>query len=68
VRPGRGDVGDLPLQQVEREPLIALQLFCAAAKHEAASVELARRVVKYLYRAQHDPELRFEDEQGAKAS
>jgi transcriptional regulator with XRE-family HTH domain len=50
-------------QQVEREPLAALQFFCEAAKRETASVELARRVVKYLYRAQHDPELRFDDEE-----
>jgi transcriptional regulator with XRE-family HTH domain len=38
-------------QQVEREPLAALQFFCEAAKQEAASVELARRIMKYLYRA-----------------
>lgn len=54
-------------QQVEREPLAAIQFFCEAAKREAASVELARRVVKYLHRAQHDPDLRFDDDQGAKA-
>jgi transcriptional regulator with XRE-family HTH domain len=55
-------------QQVEREPLVALQFFCEAAKREAASVELARRVVTYLYRAQYDPELQFENDQGVKAS
>jgi len=49
-------------QQVEREALAALRLFCDAAKQETATVELARQVVKYLYRAQHDPELRFETE------
>jgi tetratricopeptide (TPR) repeat protein len=47
-------------QQVEREALAALRLFCDAAKQETATVELTRRVVKFLYRAQHDPELRFE--------
>jgi len=47
-------------QEVEREALAALKIFCDAAKRETATVELARRVVKFLYRAQHDPELRFE--------
>ncbi|MFY9821204.1 MAG: hypothetical protein WAM82_07470 [Thermoanaerobaculia bacterium] len=47
-------------QQVEREALAALRLFCDAAKQETVTVELARRVVKFLERAQHDPELRFE--------
>jgi transcriptional regulator with XRE-family HTH domain len=47
-------------QGVHREALAALRLFCEAAKKEAATVELARRLVDYLYRAQHDPELRFE--------
>ncbi|HEV7506779.1 MAG TPA: helix-turn-helix transcriptional regulator [Thermoanaerobaculia bacterium] len=75
---GQGDTGEVRAlaeemltifrsQQVEREPLAALQFFCEAAKREAASVELARRVVKYLNRAQHDPELQFDDDQGAKA-
>ncbi|HEV7784754.1 MAG TPA: helix-turn-helix transcriptional regulator [Thermoanaerobaculia bacterium] len=45
---------------VEREPLAALRLFWDAAKRETATVDLARRVVKFLHRAQHDPELRFE--------
>ncbi len=76
---GQGDTGEVRAlaeemltifrsQQVEREPLAALQFFCEAAKREAASVELARRVVKYLNRAQYDPELRFDEDQGAKAS
>jgi tetratricopeptide (TPR) repeat protein len=47
-------------QKVEREALAALQVFYDAAKRETATVELTRRVVKFLYRAQHDPELRFE--------
>jgi tetratricopeptide (TPR) repeat protein len=47
-------------QKVEREALAALKVFCDAAKREKATVELARRVVKFLYRAQHDRELRFE--------
>ena len=49
-------------QGVHREALAALKLFCEAAEKEAATVELARRVVQYLYRAQHQPELRFEAE------
>lgn len=47
-------------QEVEREALAALQLFCEAARRKTATVELARRVVRFLQRAQHDPELQFE--------
>jgi transcriptional regulator with XRE-family HTH domain len=47
-------------QGVHREALAALQVFCDAARREAASAELARRVVLFLHRAQHDPQLRFE--------
>ena|ERR1700681_1930628 len=43
-----------------REALAALQIFCDAAKRETATVEMTRQVVKFLYRAQHDPEMRFE--------
>jgi tetratricopeptide (TPR) repeat protein len=41
-------------------PAAALRLFHEAAEREAATGELARRVLRYLFRAQHDPELRFE--------
>ena len=47
-------------QGVHREALAALKLFCEAVETEAVTVELARRVVEYLYRARHQPELRFE--------
>jgi hypothetical protein len=47
-------------QKVQREPLAALTLFCKAATRETATAELAQRLVEYLYRARHDPELRFE--------
>ncbi|HEX6903568.1 MAG TPA: helix-turn-helix transcriptional regulator [Thermoanaerobaculia bacterium] len=47
-------------QGVHREALAALRLFCEAAAQERATVELARRVVAYLHRAQHDPQLPFE--------
>jgi tetratricopeptide (TPR) repeat protein len=47
-------------QKVHREALAALQVFCDAARREDASAELARRVVLFLHRAQHDPQLRFE--------
>ncbi len=53
-------------QKVEREALAALRLFCDSAQQETATVELAKRVVKFLHRAQHDPELSFPD-QGAGA-
>jgi tetratricopeptide (TPR) repeat protein len=47
-------------KKIHREALAALTLFCEAAKRETATVELARQVVDYLFRAQHDPALRFE--------
>lgn len=47
-------------QKVHREALAALRLFCKAAENDLATVGLARRIVDYLYRAQHNPHLRFE--------
>ncbi len=47
-------------QRVHREALAALMLFCEAAEQEALTLELARRMVDYLYRAKHNPQLRFE--------
>lgn len=47
-------------QGVHKEALAALALFCQAAKAEKAEAEWTRRLVKYLYRAQHNPHLRFE--------
>jgi tetratricopeptide (TPR) repeat protein len=44
---------------VHREALAALQLFKEAAEREEATVELARRILHYLFRARHDPGLRF---------
>ncbi|HEV8582133.1 MAG TPA: helix-turn-helix domain-containing protein, partial [Thermoanaerobaculia bacterium] len=44
-------------QQVHRHALAALTLFCQAARKETATVELARRLGDYFYRAQHNPEL-----------
>ncbi len=49
-------------QEVHREALAALHVFCEAARREAATVELTRRVERYLRRARLDPELRFEEE------
>lgn len=46
-------------QGVHREALAALRLFCQAAEKEAATLDLARRLVDYLERARHDPGLRF---------
>lgn len=45
---------------VHREALEALTLFREAAEREAATPELARRVLRYLFRARHDQGLRFE--------
>lgn len=47
-------------QGVHKEALAALRLFCQAAREEKARVEWTRGLVKYLYRAQHNPKLRFE--------
>jgi transcriptional regulator with XRE-family HTH domain/tetratricopeptide (TPR) repeat protein len=47
-------------QKVHHHALAALTLFWKAARKETATVELARRLADYLYRAQHRPELRFE--------
>jgi transcriptional regulator with XRE-family HTH domain len=55
-------------QGVHREGLAALQIFYDAARKETATAELAQRLVSYLYQAQHDPELRFDPENGAEAS
>jgi tetratricopeptide (TPR) repeat protein len=56
------------VQGVHREALAALQIFCDAVRKETATAELARRLVAYFYRAQHDPELRFDPENRTKAS
>jgi transcriptional regulator with XRE-family HTH domain len=45
---------------VHREALAALRLFHEAAEREEATAELARRVLRYLFRARHDSEVRFE--------
>lgn len=47
-------------QKVHKEALAALALFCRAAEEEEVQVEWTRRLIKYLYRAQHNPRLRFE--------
>jgi hypothetical protein len=49
-------------QGVHREALAALRIFCAAARQKIATAELARRVERYLRRAQLDPALRFDVE------
>lgn len=45
---------------VHREALAALQLFQEAAEREAATAELGRSVLRYLFRARYDEGLRFE--------
>lgn len=45
-------------QGIHREALAALHFFSEAARAEAATMEMARKVVRYL--AQNDPDLRFE--------
>lgn len=48
-------------KQIHREALVALQLFQEATMHERATVDFARRVLRYLFRARHDLGLRFTD-------
>jgi transcriptional regulator with XRE-family HTH domain len=48
-------------QGVHREARRALELFRRAAEEERASPELVRPIVAYLYRARHDPRLRFQE-------
>jgi tetratricopeptide (TPR) repeat protein len=47
-------------QGVHAEACRALDLFRQAAEEEVLTAELAQRLVRYLYRAQHDPDLRFD--------
>jgi Tfp pilus assembly protein PilF len=47
-------------QKVHKEALAALMLFRRAAQLEEAQAEWTSRLVQYLYRAQHNPGLRFE--------
>jgi tetratricopeptide (TPR) repeat protein len=47
-------------QKVHTEALAALTLFCRAAEAEEAGAEWTRSLIKYLYRAQHNPSLHFE--------
>ena len=48
-------------QGLSKEALAALRIFCDAARDDALTAELAKRVALFLQRAQHDPELRFEE-------
>jgi hypothetical protein len=48
-------------QGVPEEARKALDLFRRAVEQEAVTPDLACRVVAFLRRAQHDPELRFEE-------
>jgi tetratricopeptide (TPR) repeat protein len=47
-------------EKVHKEALAALRMFQEAARMEKARAEWTRRMVKYLYRAQGNPRLRFE--------
>ncbi len=46
--------------EVHREALAAVRVFWQAARQETATAELGRRLLRFLERARHDPELRFE--------
>ena len=47
-------------QEVPREMLAALTVFCQATEQQRATAELARRLLAYLERARREPELKFE--------
>ena len=47
---------------VHREGLAALNLFRKAADQEKVTLDMARRLVAFLRKAQHDPELKFQEE------
>jgi tetratricopeptide (TPR) repeat protein len=55
-------LGIFKAQGIEREALAALRIFCDAAEREVATVELVRRVERFLRRAQLDRGLRFAEE------
>lgn len=46
-------------REVHREALVALRLFQDATEHETATAELARNVLRFLFRARYDQDLRF---------
>jgi tetratricopeptide (TPR) repeat protein len=52
-------------RQIHREALAALAFWRQAVEAEKAGVELMTGVATYLKRAQHDPELRFEQPTGS---
>jgi tetratricopeptide (TPR) repeat protein len=56
----RGLLTIFEAEEVHREALAALRLFHEAVEREAATAELARRVLRYLFRARHDQSLPFE--------
>lgn len=47
--------------QVHREALAALRVFCEAALRETATVEMARDLQHYFQRSRNKPEMRFKD-------
>jgi transcriptional regulator with XRE-family HTH domain/Tfp pilus assembly protein PilF len=47
-------------QEVHREALAALALFCQAAQVEEAEADRTRLLIKFLYRAQYNASLHFE--------
>jgi len=47
-------------QGVPEGVLAALKIFCEAAERDAVTLDLARRLAEYLFRAQNNPNLRFE--------
>ncbi|HEX4495486.1 MAG TPA: helix-turn-helix transcriptional regulator [Thermoanaerobaculia bacterium] len=55
----RGLAEVLESKGIHREALAALLLFQEAAESETATVDLTRRLLGFLYRARHDPGLRF---------
>lgn len=51
--------------EIDQEALMALMVFWDAAKKEIATAEMTRKLVRFLLRAQCDPDLKFEGAEGA---
>jgi len=49
-------------QDVHREALAALTLFCQAAEQEHTTLDFVEKLVRFLHRARHNPSLRFAPE------
>jgi transcriptional regulator with XRE-family HTH domain len=52
---------------IGREAGMAIRIFCEAACQEAATIDMAARLLRFLRQAQHNPDLKFDEAMGAEA-